>query len=303
MIAQLDPRLWTYGCEHEWADWDQRRPLPDRCGLDRRDTTMVNYNGIAVDPTGRFYHLGGEVNTYPTTTPDGQAHLLEHLLGGHCLGAAVNYRSNLHVHIRVPGLSRDLENLKRLAMFNLRHLRRMLPIIEPIPKPHRSDFDSDEEFKGAMRRYFRRLRSHHTTLPGTRVTDQLAASTPKEFFEAEPPRSRNGNLLWYCQPRAAVNLRQMLETDTIEFRHFPGTLDPLALLTCIEWCRTWLMCAFEDWEPEPIFHREFAKRRWPTFPPYIHWMERCYRATVLDGSIPRAEALANIERIKAGEKL
>jgi hypothetical protein len=294
----------TFGCEHEWADWDQRNPLPHGFGIDRRDTTMVNSNGIAVDPTGRHHHRGGEVNTRPTSNPYDQSVLMSQLLQGPCRDAVVNYRSNLHVHVRVPGLRDDLPALKKLAFFNQRFLKRILPLVEPIPRPNVNEFlGNAEEFIGAMRRYRRRLRSHHTTLPEARVNRQLTALTLQEFFEGEVPAKDDGVPLWYCQPRAAVNVRQLRETDTVEFRHFPGTLDAGELDTCVSWCRDWMIMAL-DWAPgyDPIrfYQTTYAHRGWPKFPSYVHWMEQRYRLTVLDGSIPRDLAIRNIAAILEG---
>lgn len=262
---------------------------------------MVNSDGIAVDPRARYTDRGGELNTRPTETPEGQVEVLEEFLRLNP-GTTVNYRSNLHVHVRVPGLAHDLSALKRLAAFNEKWLRRVLGLVEPIPRPLREEYLSDEQYKGAMRRYRRRRRSHHTVLPTNRTHGQLAATSVQEFLEAEVPRGKAGKPLWHCQPRAAVNVRQLRETNTIEFRHFPGTLDPEELLTCVEWCRDYLHLALSaSGSPVDLYWAQYARRAWPQFRPYVHWMEVRYRATVLDGSIPRKEALRNIDQIRKGE--
>src|SRR6202041_37354 len=102
-----------------------------------------------------------------------------------------------------------------------------------------------------------------------------------------------------CQPRLCVSLRQLLQTDTVEFRHFPGTLDEEELLNCVEWCARFLERALEN--GPLISELDWAKtRRFPKFPPYIHWMENRYRATVHDGTVSKAQIIANIRAIEAG---
>lgn len=280
---------WSYGAELELSDWDTRKGLPQnidhldlvdpinlRGSTQDDDFTMVNSNGICVDPKSRIYPYGGEVQTPPTWSIQGQVDYLQLFLDLHP-NTTINYRSNLHLHIRVPGLKDDLEALKRITRFNYKWLRErlLLDIVEPIPKPQKLE---------ERKRYKRRKRSHHTTLSRQRVEHQLQATTLQEFFEREAPRTKAGKPHWIAQPRAAVNLRQLLQTDTIEFRHWPGTLDGEELRSAFLWCRCYLRLALglpirigardplELWEK--MKHRKF-----PQFCPYIHWMEQRYDET------------------------
>src|SRR5690606_23961726 len=97
-----------------------------------------------------------------------------------------------------------------------------------------------EEILGNWKRWKRRRVSHQTLLTPHRVTQQLTATTPEEFFELEVPASNSGKPLWHAQPRVCVNLRQLLQTDTIEFRHFAGTLNLEVLEDCFNWCQKFL---------------------------------------------------------------
>ena len=297
-------RTWTYGAEHELADWDRTRGLPTEppgWAVDERDVTMMNSDGSAVDPRGVINTRGGEVNTPPTATPEGQGLMLATFLLMHP-ESRVNHRSNLHIHVRVPGLRDDLDALKEVQAYCDAFLERALALVEPIRRPTSDQYASSEEYNGALRRWRRRLVSHHTRVPAKRVEAQLRADTVQEFFEAECVRDRHGRVMWHAQPRAAVNLRQMWkETNTVEFRHFPGTLQPSEVVTCARWCRAFLLDALNTRRgPEAIFHEGFAQAKFPQFPPYVHWMEVRYRATVLDGTVPRDVVRGNLERIREG---
>jgi hypothetical protein len=298
--------MWSYGAEHELSDWDTRKGLPQnidhldlvdpinlRGSTQDDDYTMVNSNGICVDPKSRVCPYGGEVQTPPTWSIQGQVDYLALFLKLHP-NAQINYRSNLHIHIRVPGLKDDLEALKKITRFNYTWLRErlLLNTVEPIPKPQ-----TPEERK----RYNRRKRSHHTTLSKQRVEYQLKAKTLQEFFEREVPRTSDGKPHWIAQPRAAVNLRQLLQTDTIEFRHWPGTLADEELRSAFLWCKCYLRLALgltlrkglndplELWDV--MRHNKF-----PQFQPYIHWMEQRYeRTNVQKVGLERArQAIAQI---------
>lgn len=286
---------WTYGAELEFGDLDRSKALPEGCKWDVRDYSMVNSNGIAVDPKGVLYGFGGEINTRPTDTIAQQVALFRKILKLYP-EAAANYRSNLHIHIRVPGLSADLKALKKLQAYVLT-FRPVIELVEPIPEPTREEHATDEEYKGARRRWRRRRVSHHTFVPPNRVEKQLRAKSLQEFFEAEVPRSKAGQVMWHAQPRAAVNLRQLRETDTIEFRHFPLSKEPKEFEAALRWCDGFLRAALND-GPAPAELWSAFKGKLPAFPSYVHWMEERYRRTVHDGTLSKEEILKNIQEIE-----
>lgn len=306
----------THGCEHEFSDWPAKE-LENCCsytGLrrDHKDVTIVNSNGIANDPSLREYPFGGEICTPPTVHPSGQAEILRDILE-RWPTAAVNYRSNLHWHIRVPGLGEDLGALKRFARFNAYWLPIILPIVEPIEPnvyvPQHGISEAEQrKLKGFNRRQKRRRVSHHTILPPDRLEKQLAARTVEEFHNAEVPWTKvNPKPMPHAQPRAAVNLRQLLQTDTVEVRHFPGTLEPAKLAMVGQWCLCYIECALANWdEPAEASPLVYFKERGgdlsliPLFEPYNHALEIRYRLTCHDGTQPIAVIRCARDQILAG---
>lgn len=288
---------WTYGAEHEWADHDIRTELPKGYGRDTHDITIVNSNGIANDPKGRLYKFGGEINTPPTHAIEGQVACLTELKK--LLPAAtINYRSNLHIHIRVPGLGQDLELLKRVQRHIHANMPKALARIEPLPRPTGDEYPDAEELEGARRRWRRRRVSHQTLLTPKRLAGQLEATSVEEFYNLEPPQNKVGKPLFHLQPRLCVNLRQHRETDTVEFRHFPGTLDEVKLSTCLQWCYIYLRHALQDIPIDGLLKTPyFATSMFPAFPRYNHWQETRYRQTVHDGTVSKMDIAINIDFI------
>lgn len=296
-VGKYDSKLFTYGAEHEWADWPIDAELPRGCAHNKKDHTVANSNGIANDPRGRVYKFGGEINARPTRSIEEQVAVLRALHSA-LPQARVNYRSNLHVHVRAPGLADDLGALLRVQRYIHAYMPAALDIIVPLPRPTAFQHRSREVLEGATRRWRRCLVSHRTLLPPARLRRQLAAQTRREFFEAEVPRSRD-RPLWHLQPRACVNMRQLLETDTVEFRHFPGTLDPGEFRACLTWCKKFLCAALAGAPAEPLL--AWARsQKFPQFPPYDHAIDVRFRATVHDGSVPPAEIEKNIRAILDG---
>ncbi len=286
---------WSYGAEHELADWDIRDfgRLPNDYGRDKRDITIVNSNGLANDPTGRLHPFGGEINTPPTPTPEGQVECLQKILRL-LPEAEINYRSNLHIHVRIPGLKDDLRALKSLHCFIHLWMPEIFPLIEPLDRPVQALVQTDDEYKGACKRWRRCRVSHHTLLTPSRLARQLQAAEIDDFFRLEVPWSKTGPM-WHLQPRLCVSIRQLLQTDTIEFRHFPGTREAGRLLTAVEWCRDFLLCWREGRSPVGHFATHFAERYFPYFSAYHHNLEVRYLRT--KSGVPMAQRKAAVEEI------
>jgi hypothetical protein len=280
--------FYTFGCEHELSDWDTSAGLPD--GFARSpDHTIVNTNGVAAQPNPAVYRYGGEINTPPSSCPEGQVELLNAILDRHP-SCTVNHRSNLHVHVRVPGLKDSLPHLKLLQRYIHEQLPAVLPLLEPIPQGN-----TPAERKRARRRKV----SHQTFLTPHRLRRQLAATTVKGFFELEVPWSKEHKPLWHAQPRVCVNLRQLLQTDTVEFRHFPGTLSGRELLTCVRWCRDFILAALEG-DPLAGLWDRYAKEPVPVFPGFDLDREVGYQATAANNGLSYEETRKNIELILKG---
>lgn len=285
----------TYGAELELSDWPRgHEPLAPGQGIDTRDVTMVNSDGVAVDPKGILWHRGGEINTAPTYDTMGQAQQLADIMTK-WPETTVNYRSNLHVHVRVPQLREHLPSLRRFQKFVHDWMPLVLPILEPLPRPI-NDYKTAEEYAGALRRWRRRRVSHQKLMMSERLKYQLEAESPEDFRDREYRDWRTQALHPAIHPRLCVNLRQLWETDTIEFRHFPGTTNPSELLAAVEWCREFVKMALREGDPaeDPrLVARRFAPRL-PNFQRYDHWLETGYEATSVK-FWSRAELPARIE--------
>lgn len=301
-------RIASYGAEHEWADHPLDRDPPPGFGRDVKDITIVNSNGIANDPKGKFYRFGGEFNTPPTDTIEGQVGCLTQLKETYP-EATINYRSNLHLHVRIPGLKDDLQALKLFQAHIHEHLPDVLAtVIEPIPTPGfmfssvpaDSSYSGTEWLEGAKRRFRRRRVSHQCFLTEKRLALQAQAQTIQRWFELEVPQTPEGKPMWHLQPRCCVSLRQLLQTDTIEFRHFPGTMNENQLRVAFNWVKSYTEHALEGIGIKHLA-RDYEGVNLPKFLPYHHDVECGYRLTCHDGTnLPGA---INEEIVKRAPKL
>jgi hypothetical protein len=259
----------TYGSELEMIDWPRLDPLPFGMAIDDGNYTSVNSNGVAVDGKGKSYHLGGEILTRPSLEPSGPSDQMV-LIKKRWPEATHNYRTGLNVNVRVPGLREDLKRLKRLQAFVHQVMPELLPVIDPIPVP------SLHASKGERLCHRVRKKDHHTLVPKSRLALQMQAASSKEFFEAEVKHEKTGKLLWALTPRPCVNLRQMLQTDTVEFRHFFMPDSPEELLNSVLWCKLFLEASFDGSSlsaKDLLREFDFKSRAWPKPLPYDPWLD------------------------------
>jgi hypothetical protein len=268
----------TYGVEYEFGDiW--RTELPAGLSWNEKDYSIVSSTGIANDPKGRAYQRGGEINSVPTNSIAEQLEMFEALLKLHP-EAAINHRTNLHLHISVPGLSEDLPTLKKLLSYIDANQSAIYQAIEPIPVPLREDYLSEEAYKGALKRYKRRKVSHQYKVPEARVSEALQASTVREFFDAHSKLQSNGKRAYGLTTRAGINLLQLQETNTVEFRHFTNTLDVKKLASCFVWVAKFIEGALDN-ATVPELLSAYAYD-FPEFAPFDYNMELGYCYTNFD---------------------
>lgn len=270
----------TFGAEYELGDVDRTLELPEGALWNFKDHSIANSTGIANDEKAKLYTLGGEINTVPTSSIQEQLAIWERIANSQ-KRIHINHRTNLHLHIHVPGLREDLAALKRLMTYVQTYQDRVYELVEPIEAPDRNMYRSQASYQGALARYKRRLISHQNRLKPKQVEACMAAQTPEEFINGHAPKDKNGKPLWALAVRGGINLSQLRETNTIEFRHFTPTLNVAELESCFEWVYAFTKAALETGESVDEI---YAKRQWkfPPFAPYNHDVDVIFRWTDLE---------------------
>lgn len=125
------------------------------------------------------------------------------------------------------------------------------------------------------------------------------AKTPREFYEAHASRDKFGRPMFHLATRCGINLMQLFdETDTVEFRHFPMTLDLDEIRSAITWCLKFMEAGLNDQQPPKELLEDWMV--FPKFIKYNHVREERMRSTSV-GKINRSRAKANITKmLKSG---
>lgn len=287
LLKNFSIETYTNGVELEYGNCWRKIKLPEGSSWNFLDKTCVSSTGIANDHRGEIYEFGGEINTKPFKSPSEQVdHIskIQKVLNKNGPAPIINYRSNLHIHVRVPGLEEDLQALKKLFRYIIKYQQQAFDITETIPTPHYSQFQTIDAYNGAVKRMKRRKISHQFKLSPERERCILNSTTPKEFHNGHAQIGSKGEFAWFRTIRAGINLRQLFEsTKTIEFRHFPGSMDLYEIESCIRWCYHFVDAAlnFEDKTPLDIVQNDF-KFIFPKFEPFEFETEQVFIKTNLD---------------------
>ena len=268
----------TYGVELEFADVDRTAFISPALGTwNTKDYSLVNSNGLANDPLGILIKQGGEVNVMWSS--DLYEVLNRCMTLYRDLKPTINYRCNLHIHVGVPGLKQDLAALKQFQVYINQWQSFAFNFIEKVPRPEAKDYPTQYEMDGAIWRYQRRFRSHQWKLPISTHQRLMTAESPEAFLNAHAPIDKNGNLQWQFFRRAGINLRQLMETNTVEFRHFPGAHNELELRSALEWCKEFTDAALNTGAKPAEFIACHQDWHFPAFEPYVHVLEEGWKRT------------------------
>lgn len=279
----------TLGCELEIGDVDTKIKIPKELGQwDYHDSSIMNSNGTANDPYRLLNRYGGEIQVKPTHS---SVKLVNRVCDIYSLFPKrdFNFTTNLHVHIRVPGLRDDVKSLQKIATYLREYGKLMFETIDPIPWPDKP------ESKGAMARYKRRKRSHHTLVSDRVYKLLMKAKTPKEFWAAHAPVDKYGVRQWHLVQRAGVNLAHLWKNDCIEFRCFTMTDKKRYLLNAFDWPRLFLRAALETRE-RPDEQVENYGLSFQKFWPYDEDLDRIFQMTNVRHN-KRSVAAANYEKL------
>ncbi|HEY4712539.1 MAG TPA: amidoligase family protein [Dehalococcoidia bacterium] len=265
----------TYGAELELADVLYGQKLPYGCLWNTKERTIVNSNGVAQSPGGRYWPYGGEINTRPTKTLSEQVALIGEIYN--CLNPVptINFTCALHIHIGVPGLRDDLAALKRIANYVYLHVPMACKITNTISCP-------DSEGGKKWYRGYRLRNLDNFNLE--QLSNMNKAVTTEEFYIAHFQRfsKKTGQPLKYLQRRCAVNMRSLWENNgTIEFRHFSASLKLMEIRCAFEWCKEFLHAAVNntDISPNEILELIEPPVQFPPSQPYEVGLDRIYNLT------------------------
>ena len=271
----------TYGAELEVPDWNCLigTPLIEELGAKRNlvEQDICNSSGVSVDPKLRTCVFGGEINTKPTDSIESQ---VQHIMDIYKkIFYKLNYSVGMHIHIRVPGLKEDLNQLKRWSKWLMEnqddYRRRVIESVVESDMESNYFFETQEDLKLFRKRYTYRKQNRYRKLKEETFERQMQAETPEEWYQSFFSRNSKGKIIWMTGYRPFINLTQLFngEVDTIEFRGFNMTDDPDELLECFKICQAVVDCVYNDTPFEKV---SFDQNKLPKCLPFDPKLEKTY---------------------------
>ena len=250
----------TYGAELELPDVDTNIEIPEHIGsYDMEDFTIANSDGLANDPKKKYFVVGSEVNMKPTDSIDEMMDNIKSLYS--LISTKTNHKSNLHIHVGMPGLSEDFEKLHKLCKYTYANGIYLMNKVDPLPEPTTDKMA--ERIKHLKK-------SHQQTLPVNWQRNAIGATTWEGIRDAQQPvHKETGRRLTHLAKRCGINIRSLWDNGTIEFRHFFGTDDFDQYRDALEWCKLYVENAIGD-QKHP--NKLLASREW-NFPKMAPWNE------------------------------
>ena len=270
----------TYGYEIEWGDIDRTLEIPAELGAwEYAETDIVNlhepYQYVACDPLGEEPPMGGEINTRPTRTWQGQVERIIQLRelfeshGNTPTAACVNHG---HLHVYVPGLKDDIDALKRLIAYIQKN--------QDATINHCYGFyDHKEMRKSKGAKMYLKLDG------GRRMPDYMCdniqnLATDFDHFIKLHAAGKDGVSMG--RPfRFAINTYCMKHTGTIEFRCFRSTTDTKEIEDQFRFAEKFVDAALNDGPSvEEILFEQGYRYNFPRFiwnyREYNGWVETKY---------------------------
>lgn len=246
-------KKWTYGIEAEMIDFNNQNPITGKYYISS-EVCSINSDGIACSWQHNF---GGEVNTYPTDSIEEQEQIFKIFLKDNP-SAKANYRTTLHTHVHIPGLTEDLEKLKTILQYSIQWTPWIMKRIYVLKNtPEFQEYDKRKVL-------WRFLHVGTVMPPEWRINQIMKANTVEEFFNNHM-LSKAGKFTPLQAKRYAVNLLKLKQTGTIEFRHFHGPENEKHVRSALELSRSFLECALQGVPFDEVwYHKE---KEWELPPP------------------------------------
>lgn len=272
----------TFGCELEWSDIDRSVDIPRELGFWEgpkigkyymgSEIDIVNtrgrWKGVAVDPLCIMCTAGGEIHTTPSFSIESQLIRIMRIMELFPkLGVACPNHG--HIHVGVPELKTNLEILKNFFRYLKKNEN---DLIKACCGYDESDYkaiassDLDDHIKG----YFLVGDAKHINselydwIEKSQTMDEALEGLAKiECFDWCPLTEES----WEApgSHRTAVNMFNLTKGDTIEFRVFRASLNPLEIWSSLLFSKLVVEEAFKGEKGLPVseilknFHFSFPK--------------------------------------------
>lgn len=262
---KYNPNTFTYGYEIEWGDIDRTFNVPAELGSwEFCETDIVNlrepYRGLGSDPKGINPPVGGEINTMPTRTWQEQVDnivKLKELFTAHGTAPTSGIVNHGHLHVHVPGLTEDVEALKRLMKYvKLNQHETMARVYQFKVEPGMEETKTAKTY----------LKHDGGRIAPDWLLDNLS-TLPVDFEDWLRIHCCGKDAKVRSRPfRYGIHTYALKNSKTVEFRCFRSTVERNELEDCFKFATEFMDAALNG---GPSVKEILDSRDW-RFPPFIY---------------------------------
>lgn len=265
-LQNIQPNM-SFGMEIEWSDTDRSIDIPVELGKWEgpkiagyymgSEIDIVNtkgkWKGIGSDPLAIECPVGGEINTQPSFSPETQLHRVMEIMelfptvGTGCVNEG-------HIHVHIPGLKDNLDLLKNVFRYVIANEEDTLKNVFSWDKITHSQVWSSE-LKLWVKTYlqFDAGKSLGITL------EQVEKADSVEELLLLLTRIHALNKCWITgeiqettSRRTAINLFNLTKGETVEFRCFRSSINPVEIYSSLVFVKRFMEEAIKGDFGKPV---------------------------------------------------
>lgn len=260
----------SYGCELEWSDVDRRVDIPVELGewegpkiagyYMGSEIDIVNtkgqWKGVGTDPLCLTCRVGGEIHTQPSHYIASQVLRVMRILDLFSV-ANVACPNHGHIHVGVPGLLQDLELLKNVFRYTQLNQDQVIKAAagydaadqKEIMNSDLADWVKQYLLVGDGKHIRQELFNRVEQATSVQEVLQILREEPCEDWEhvsgttTPTPDSH----------RTAINLFNLTKGETIEFRIFRASVNPVEIFSCLKFAQRYMEEAILGEKGKPVW--------------------------------------------------
>lgn len=253
----------SFGAELELSDVDRSVDIPKELGSWEgpkiagyymgSELDIVNtkgkFRGVATDPLCLTCQVGGEIHVNPTYTVESQMYRIMRIFDLFSQ-VGVACPNHGHIHVAIPGLKEDFRKFKNFCLYFVKYERDIFKVCCGYDEDDREkilDSDLPKEVKDYLLYGDAKINSDS-------LYDEIRSCTStKEILEVLK-NSSVVNYDWVTgdeedvpgSHRTCVNLYNLVKGDTIEFRVFRASINPVEIYSSLRFVEATVTEALKD---------------------------------------------------------
>lgn len=266
---KFDVKNISFGCELEWSDIDRRIDIPEELGswegpkiagrYTGSEIDIVNtrgrWRGHGTDPLCMKCPVGGEIHVNPTRTVNSQLLRVLRILD---LFPTVDVActNHGHIHVGMPGILQDLKTLKNIFAY--------VEMNEMAVLENCVGYTKEEGLKVAKAQIDEWVKEYLLCGDGKKIHPNVFArvKTARSVSEVltilQEERAidffyhDNSQKITENSHRTAINLYNLVRMETIEFRIFRASINPVEIYSSLMFVQRFIQEAVKGVEGKPV---------------------------------------------------